>query len=98
MTRCDDQTASLGDRTSIATRSANMQVAEARLPTASDWEFRQALKDGVLLCSLLNIVRPGSVRKVPSELGPAHIVHSVCPCSKDWRCCAGLQLQCCPVC
>ena len=35
-----------------------------RLPTAADADFRAALQDGVLLCKLLNIVRPGSIRKV----------------------------------
>ena len=41
------------------------QIAEVRLPTATDSEFRQALRDGVTLCRILNTVRPGSVRKVP---------------------------------
>ena len=41
------------------------QIAVVRLPTATDSEFRQALRDGVTLCRILNTVRPGSVRKVP---------------------------------
>ena len=40
------------------------QNLEVRLPTAADADFRAALQDGVLLCKLLNIVRPGTVRKV----------------------------------
>lgn len=34
------------------------------LPTASDHAFRGALRDGVLLCQLLNKLRPGLINKV----------------------------------
>ena len=34
------------------------------LPTASDAALRSALRDGALLCHLLNILRPGVVPKV----------------------------------
>lgn len=43
-----------------------------RLPTAADADFRAALQDGVLLCKLLNIVRPGSIRKVRLGCGGQH--------------------------
>ena len=35
------------------------------LPTASDAALRGALRDGMLLCKLLNILRPGILPKVP---------------------------------
>ena len=42
------------------------------LPTASDAALRGALRDGLLLCKLLNILRPGILPKVlprcPSRL------------------------------
>ena len=39
-------------------------VGAPRLPTSSDGEFRAALRDGTLLCALVNTLRPGSVAKV----------------------------------
>ena len=35
------------------------------LPTASDAALRGALRDGLLLCKILNILRPGILPKVP---------------------------------
>lgn len=35
-----------------------------RLPIETDLAFRQALRDGVILCKLLNILRPGTINKV----------------------------------
>lgn len=34
------------------------------LPTSSDHAFRGALRDGILLCKVLNILRPGSIPQV----------------------------------
>jgi kinesin family protein C2/C3 len=34
------------------------------LPTASDHAFRAALRDGVLLCRVLNTLRPGYISRV----------------------------------
>lgn len=38
------------------------------LPTASDAALRGALRDGILLCKLLNILRPGILPKVRKQL------------------------------
>lgn len=41
------------------------------LPTSSDTALRGALRDGVLLCKILNILRPGIFPKVTSpSIGP----------------------------
>ena len=34
------------------------------LPTSSDHAFRGALRDGILLCKVLNIIRPGVIPQV----------------------------------
>ena len=41
------------------------------LPTSSDHAFRGALRDGILLCKVLNILRPGIIPQVaqPLQLG-----------------------------
>ncbi len=41
------------------------------LPTSSDHAFRGALRDGILLCKVLNILRPGIIPQVaqPMQLG-----------------------------
>ena len=53
------------------------------LPTASDAALRGALRDGLLLCKILNILRPGILPKVlpPCSLIAAmtDIVHSLAP-------------------
>ena len=38
------------------------------LPTASDAALRGALRDGILLCKLLNILRPGILPKVRKQV------------------------------
>ena len=38
------------------------------LPTASDAALRGALRDGILLCKLLNILRPGIMPKVRKQV------------------------------
>ena len=40
------------------------ELTGVALPTASDHAFRAALRDGVLLCRLLNTLRPGYISRV----------------------------------
>lgn len=52
----------LARRRSVATWIEN--VTGVPVPTSSDFSFRSALKDGVLLCRLMNRLSPYSVPKV----------------------------------
>lgn len=36
---------------------------------SSDYSFRTCLRDGVLLCYLVNCLKPGSIREVTRECG-----------------------------
>ena len=53
----------------VSRRRAAAEWVEAltgiALPTASDAALRGALRDGMLLCKILNILRPGILPKVP---------------------------------
>ena len=40
------------------------QITGVSLPASSDNAFRRALKDGTLLCKILNMVRPGCITRV----------------------------------
>ena len=51
------------------------------LPTASDAALRGALRDGALLCHLLNILRPGVIPKVQIAFLPASDVSMIMLCS-----------------
>jgi len=55
----------LARRRSVATWIENLTGVP--LPTASDFSFRSALKDGVLLCRLMNKLSPYSIAKVSED-------------------------------
>jgi hypothetical protein len=53
-----------------AAQFINERVAGARVPYHSDEAFRGALKDGRILCHLLNGLRPGTVLYIHDEPFP----------------------------
>ena len=61
------------------------------LPTSSDHAFRGALRDGVLLCRILDLLRPGMVAKVGPVLASLNIIHA-----RGWHCQSnvGAKTQC----
>jgi hypothetical protein len=63
-----------GDVASPPGASTPPPATPPRLPVGSDGEFRAALRDGVLLCRLVNALSPGAVPKARGarERAPIH--------------------------
>ena len=53
----------------------------------SDRHFRESLKDGTLLCQVLNIIRPGCITQVLSSQIEDAFVVSTCQCRFAWLSC-----------
>lgn len=51
-------------------------------PYATDQGFRAALKDGVLLCKVVNIVWPDAVKQVSTNRTLGHTAFKSCTCSR----------------
>ena len=62
-----------GDELAGGTRIETIAQGEGASPAADDFvlvNYTGKLKDGTVLCNLVNAIHPGSVRKVPSTFRP----------------------------